>query len=343
ITDRFRQTTLGVLRVAFLSALVLEMVASISTAIVAVQIGLRLLAGRLAFVDALFVLLLAPEFYMALRNLGLRFHAGMSGVSAAQRIFEVLETPGHTRSHIVFHDHARRLGLARIATGHYARTVETPAGRRIARAIDPRKDQSYALFCVRPTVVADMLLPLGELPGKEDTRRLARGWHLPVHAKPESQEICFVPEDDYTRLLAEAAPHALRPGEIVSEEGEPLGTHDGYGRYTIGQRRGLGVAGGVPLYVTRIDAPANRVVLGTREQVASASLKTADVTWHAETARQFEATVQIRYNHRGSRATVTRTAEGFEAEFAQPQHAITPGQAAVVYDGDLLLGGGWIT
>jgi tRNA-uridine 2-sulfurtransferase len=242
----------------------------------------------------------------------------------------------------LLHEHARGLKLGRIATGHYARTVDTPAGRRIVRAADRRKDQSYALFCVKPAVVADMLLPLGDLSGKDDTRRLAREWNLPVHAKPESQEICFVPDDDYARLLAGAAPQALRPGEIVDEAGEVLGTHEGYGRYTIGQRRGLGVAGGVPLYVTRIDPAANRVVLGTREQVASTSLRAGDAIWHAGTPRRFDATVQIRYNHRGAEASVTRTEEGFEAEFAEPQHAVTPGQAAVVYDGDLLLGGGWI-
>jgi tRNA-specific 2-thiouridylase len=240
-------------------------------------------------------------------------------------------------------DHARSLGCSRLATGHYARVVTGPDGSAIARAADPAKDQSYALFDLSREVLGHILLPIGELADKAQTRHLARERGLPVHAKPDSQEICFVPDDDYARLLRSRAPEATQPGEIVDAGGEVLGRHEGYGLYTIGQRRGLGVAGGVPLYVTRIDPATNRIVLGPREEVVSRRLRARDANWHANTPDEFRAVVQIRYNHRGAPALVKRTGEdAFQATFDEPVHAITPGQAAVVYDDGRILGGGWI-
>ncbi len=239
--------------------------------------------------------------------------------------------------------HARSLGCSHLATGHYARTAHRGDGPAIVRAADPAKDQSYALFDLSGAVLGHILLPIGELADKARTRRLARQWGLPVHDKPDSQEVCFIPDDDYARLLRERAPHATRPGEIVNAEGEVLGEHEGYGLYTIGQRRGLGVAGGVPLYVTRIDPGANRIVLGPREEVHARHLTARVANWHADVPDEFRATVQIRYNHQGAPAEVKRTGDdAFEVTFDKPVHAITPGQAAVVYDGDRLLGGGWI-
>ncbi len=149
--------------------------------------------------------------------------------------------------------------------------------------------------------------------------------------------------DEESFTMARRAPRALRPGEIVNAAGEVIGRHDGYGRFTIGQRRGLGVAGGVPLYVTHIDAKTARITVGTRREAASRRLRAVGAVWHADVPERFDAVVQVRYNHHGAPARVRRTApDDFEAEFAEGVHAVTPGQAAVVYDGDVLLGGGWI-
>jgi tRNA-specific 2-thiouridylase len=239
---------------------------------------------------------------------------------------------------------ADQLGIARIATGHYARTIRDQAGKaRICRGRSREKDQSYALFAVNPPAVERMLLPVGELEGKDELRRMARQRGLLVHDKPDSQEICFAPDDDYLAVLRDRAPEALAAGEIVDAEGNVLGRHDGYGRYTIGQRRGLGVAAGVPMYVTYIDPDTRRVTIGPREQVQGRHLRAEGAIWHGQLGEEFETQVQIRYNHRGAPALVRRgQGDAFDVEFHEPVHAITPGQAAVVYDADRLLGGGWI-
>jgi len=235
-------------------------------------------------------------------------------------------------------DLADSLGVSFLATGHHARRIERSGRPVLARARDVAKDQSYALFGVAAKTLGRMLLPIGELDSKAQVRDLARSLTLPVHDKPDRQEICFVPDDDYSALLAERAPRAMRPGRIVSPAGEELGRHEGYGRFTIGQRRGLGVAAGEPRYVTRIDPVSGDVTLGTREEAAGRRLRATDANWHVrpdETA--FEANVQIRYNHRGAPGRVRIVDETtFDVEFDAPVHAITPGQAAV------LLGGGWI-
>ena len=238
---------------------------------------------------------------------------------------------------------ADRLGIARVATGHHARVAKTHGEWAVLRARDARKDQSYALFAVAREHLGRVVLPIGEMEGKAAVRERARALGLNVHDKPDSQEICFVPDGDYLALLAERAPRALTPGDILSAGGEVLGRHDGYARFTVGQRRGLGVAAGEPRYVTRIDAATATVTLGTREQASSGRLAADGAAWHADVPEQFDATVQVRYNHRGERARVRRLGAGrFEADFERPVHAITPGQAAVVYDGERLLGGGWI-
>jgi tRNA-specific 2-thiouridylase len=143
-------------------------------------------------------------------------------------------------------------------------------------------------------------------------------------------------------LLRRLAPEALTPGDIVDSGGAVIGKHEGYAKYTIGQRRGVGVAAGVPIYVTEIDPDTAQVTVGPKDEVLSRRLWAKRATWAAETPERFEATVQIRYNHRGELALVTRSGEGFRAEFAAPVPAVTPGQAAVVYDGERVLGGGWI-
>ena len=189
-----------------------------------------------------------------------------------------------------------------------------------------------------------ILLPIGGF-RKEQIRHRAADLGLPVAEKPDSQEICFV-EDDYVELLRRLRPEALRPGEIVDSSGHVLGTHEGVGRFTVGQRRGLGVAAGEPLYVTRIDAAAARVTVGPKAEVMASRLSAGGANWHVDpppAGSAFDATVQIRYNHAGAAGRVRVTgAATFEVDFDRPVEAVTPGQAAVIYDDDRLLGGGWI-
>jgi tRNA-specific 2-thiouridylase len=239
---------------------------------------------------------------------------------------------------------ARDLGAGFVATGHYARRVDHDGCAALARASARAKDQSYALFALEQRWLEHILLPIGELADKQAARAIARDCGLPVHDKPDSQEICFVPDDDYPALLARRRPEALTPGPIVDTQGRLLGRHDGYARYTIGQRKGLGVAAGVPMYVTAIDPATATVTLGTLAEVQSRRLRANRATWHAPVGGSFAATVQVRYNHAGARGQVTVSAGGdFDVAFDEPVTAITPGQAAVVYDGQRLLGGGWIT
>jgi len=234
---------------------------------------------------------------------------------------------------------ADRIGARFVATGHHARL----AGGAIRRAAE--KDQSYALFALDRAVLVRILLPVGEMADKAEVRRIAAALGLPVAEKPDSQEICFA-GDDYPALLAARRPEALTPGDIVDSAGRVLGRHDGIGRYTIGQRRGLRVAAGVPMYVTRIDPAAGTVTLGPKAEVMSRRLAADDANWHADppaVGEAFDAIVQVRYNHDGAPGRVRVTApEAFEVEFGEPVAAVTPGQAAVVYDGERLLGGGWI-
>lgn len=240
-------------------------------------------------------------------------------------------------------DVADALGVKYVATGHHARIVDDGGQPTIARARERKKDQSYALFGIPRNRLSRILLPIGELQGKEQVRRIARGMGLPVHDKPDSQEICFVPDGDYIALLRKLAPQALRSGEIITSDGEVLGTHEGYARFTIGQRRGLGVAAGKPIYVKQIDPATATVTTGTSQEVMGNHLVASRVNWHRDVPEEFKAIVQIRYNHNGAMGTVRiTTATTFEVLFDDPVFAITPGQAAVVYDEDHLLGGGWI-
>jgi tRNA-specific 2-thiouridylase len=238
---------------------------------------------------------------------------------------------------------AEAVGAGYVATGHHARRVSVNGRAAIARGRAVGKDQSYALFALRRDGLARVLLPVGELADKAEVRRIARSLGLSVSDKPDSQEVCFVGDGDYADLLAALAPQALRGGDIVDSAGRVLGRHEGFARFTIGQRRGLRVAAGVPMYVTRIDPRTATVTIGPREEVMAAGLTASGANWHVEVDGEFEATVQIRYNHRGAPGLVRITgADTFEVRFAQPVVAITPGQAAVVYDGQVLLGGGWI-
>jgi tRNA-specific 2-thiouridylase len=239
---------------------------------------------------------------------------------------------------------ARQIGADLIATGHYARIEKAPAGPVLKRGLDPAKDQSYVLFAMAPEQLAHTLLPLGAK-RKADVRAMARDLRLPVQEKPDSQEICFVPDDDYMRLLRERRPDALRPGVIVDTAGRVLARHEGVARFTIGQRHGLGIAVGEPRYVVDINPETAVVTVGPREALLRKEMDVADVNWlvPGPVPESLGASVQIRYTHRAAPATVRAVgSRRVHVIFDEPQSAITPGQAAVFYDGDVVLGGGWI-
>ena len=243
---------------------------------------------------------------------------------------------------------ARELGAACLVTGHYARRVAGPAGPELHRARDRRRDQSYFLFATTQAQLGDLRFPLGGL-DKEATRALAARHGLPVAAKPDSQDICFVPRGGYAAIVDKLRPGAARPGDIVDLGGRVLGRHDGILHYTVGQRRGLGLdGGGKALYVVRIDAAANRVVVGPRAALAVARIRLREVNWlhdsgPAAGADGLAATIKVRSSSAGVPGRVFDAGGGgADIVLAAPEHGVARGQAAVFYDGERVLGGGWI-
>ncbi|HEY2389329.1 MAG TPA: tRNA 2-thiouridine(34) synthase MnmA [Candidatus Binatia bacterium] len=236
---------------------------------------------------------------------------------------------------------AGALGADFVATGHYARIVHGDDGApRLLRARDQGKDQSYFLFGLSVAQLARTLFPLGDL-AKDEVRAVARRLGLPVADKAESQEICFVPDRDYARFVEGRSPQAAAPGAIVDEDGTVVGRHGGVHRFTIGQRRGLGLGGGAPRYVTGIEAATATVQVGPREHLLAAGLVAERVRWMREPVG--EAEVRVRHHHPPVAAALRVVGEGrVEARFAAPVRAVTPGQAAVFYRGDEVVGGGWI-
>ena len=230
-------------------------------------------------------------------------------------------------------DRARALG-ARLATGHYARTAIVDGETHLLRGKDHRKDQSYVLFGVPRHELAHMLLPLGDLE-KSEVRTLAENLGLPVFNKPDSQEICFVPDNDYARLVQKKSPDTVRPGTFVDADGHTLGTHEGHQHFTIGQRKGLGVALGSPAYVAEIDAATGEVRLGGAESLLHAGARLRDARFMDDVALPVRAAVKVRYRHEGANATVCRDDAGVYVEFDQPVRAIARGQVAVAYAGFL--------
>ena len=245
---------------------------------------------------------------------------------------------------------AREIGAERLATGHYAR-VEFDAGRGrylLRRGLGETKDQSYFLFRLTQEQLSRTLFPLGEL-RKEEVRELARSYRLPVAAKPESQEICFVPGGDYSRFLdayrrEQGDGDGDRGGEIVAADGSVLGRHDGLHRFTVGQRKGLGIATGEPLYVISLDAATRRVTVGGDQALRAQVCFTHDNNWIAveRPSPGLRVQAKIRHKHVPAPATLFPEGDSVRIEFDEPQRAITPGQAAVFYQGDLVVGGGWI-
>jgi len=238
---------------------------------------------------------------------------------------------------------ADELGAEAVATGHYAviRTDET--GRpRLFRGVDRVKDQSYFLFSLDAERLRRVRFPVGEM-SKEEVRRLAREAGLPVARKRESQDICFVAGGDYAAFLA-AQGVGCGEGRIVDRAGNVMGRHEGVARYTVGQRRGLGIAAGRPLYVVAIDAVRNEIVVGPEDEAWCGEAAIEGLRFVAGTspAQEFRAVARIRYRHEGVLATIRCRGTTAVVHFDRPQRGVTPGQALVLYDGDEVLGGGWI-
>ena len=241
---------------------------------------------------------------------------------------------------------ALAFGAERVATGHYARLERDPASgrRRLRRGLDAAKDQSYFLFDLSQEQLERAVFPVGEL-SKEEVRCLAAARDLPTAAKPESMDICFVPDGRYVDFVRRESGDAGAAGEIVDTAGRLLGRHRGIAHYTVGQRKGLGIAGGRRLYVVALDPAGNRVIVGEEGEQYRAGLLAERANWVSipEPAAPFEALARIRSAHHGAEATVEPLASGrLRVRFREPQRAVTPGQAVVLYDGDVVLGGGFI-
>jgi len=240
----------------------------------------------------------------------------------------------------------RALGIEQVATGHYARVDRSPEGGRprLLKGRDARKDQSYFLFGLTSEQLARAVFPVGEMT-KDEVRRLAAAHGLPTADKAESQEICFVPDDDYAGFVERASPAADRGGPIVDADGRELGRHGGIHRFTVGQRRGLGVTSARPLYVLAVLPASRTVVVGEADRLEAPGLIARDVNWLSieAPAAPLRASVKIRYRAAEAAAWLRPRDDGrVEVVFDAPQRAVTPGQAAVFYDGEVCLGGGWI-
>lgn len=241
-------------------------------------------------------------------------------------------------------DFAKEIGADFLATGHYARTVFEDGRFKLKKAVDAKKDQSYVLYNLTAEKLSQIIFPLGEFT-KTETRELAEKFKLPVAKKPDSQEICFVPNNDYKSFLSSHAKNsaALMAGEIVDTSGKVLGSHSGVANYTIGQRKGLGIAAEYPLYVQKLDVENKKVIVGKNEELFSTSLTAENVHWIYK-PKNFPAKLQakIRYGPRVFDCVVEEEKNFARVNFLEPVRAITAGQSVVFYDGDELLGGGII-
>ncbi len=233
------------------------------------------------------------------------------------------------------------LGMDRLATGHYAQVRGEGDRFLLLRAVDRAKDQSYVLYALTQRELGRLLFPVGALT-KAQVREMARRLGLPVADKPESQEICFVPRGHYAEVVARFAPEALRPGPIYDPEGRWMGTHQGIARYTVGQRRGLGIATGRPLYVVAIVADHNALVVGEEEDLRATEVELEEVSWvlGGPPAPRFAATVRLRHGAPDVPAEVECLEDLVRVRFRVPQRATNAGQVACLYDGEVVLGGG---
>lgn len=246
-------------------------------------------------------------------------------------------------------EYADDIGAEYVATGHYARLIDVDGGERaLMRGVDGTKDQTYALFGIDRAKLGRILLPVGEY-HKDEIRRRAEQLGLSVADKPDSQEVCFIPDQDHARFIrdhfqASGVPMPATGGPIVTVDGTVVGEHDGFERFTIGQRKGLRVAMGDPYFVVRIEPETSTVVIGPKASLAREELTAREVSWLIEPPETpIDAEVKIRYRSRAVSATVSPLDERrVHIQFSEPRHGVSPGQAAVFYAGDRLLGGGWI-
>ena len=239
---------------------------------------------------------------------------------------------------------ARDLGADCLATGHYVQSLDVAGERQLYRGVDRNRDQAYFLFATTPDQLAFLRFPLGGLE-KDTVRRMAEAMDLPVATKPDSQDICFVPNGNYASVIERLRPGAGEPGDIVHLDGRVLGRHRGIIHYTIGQRRGLGVGGeGDPVYVVRLEPEARRVVVGPRQALLTAALDAKDVNWLGGPvgAEGVRVTVKIRNTAEPVPARVTLVGTRARVAFDTAEAGVSPGQAVVFFDGDRVLGGGWI-
>lgn len=238
---------------------------------------------------------------------------------------------------------AQQVGATKIASGHYARITEQDGEYHLERGLDPGKDQSYVLFGIRPDLLPHILFPVGGFQ-KGEIREMAGEAGLRTADKKDSQEICFIPDNDYAGFVRRYRGEQETKGQFVNTAGESLGEHRGYEHFTIGQRRGLGMAFGTPHFVLEIRPETCEVVLGSYDELGRTGLRADRMNWLADVGEEFRCTAQIRYQHRPAACTVRRLAnDQVEVHFDEPQHGVAPGQAFVCYDGDRVLGGGWIT
>ena len=240
-------------------------------------------------------------------------------------------------------DYADAIGADFVATGHYARTDRRDGRTVLMRGLDQGKDQSYVLFGLQRAVLDRTIFPIGEY-HKDQIRELAARFGLPNSDKPDSMEICFAPDGDYARVVRDRRPEGFIEGDVVDQSGRVIGRHRGIGHYTIGQRRGLGIAASRPIYVTDIDPKANIVTMGEKDDLLCPALVASRTSFLVDPPEEpFRAEVKIRYLHKAAPATVHPLEDGnIRVVFERPQSAVTPGQAAVLYDGDIVIGGGWI-
>ncbi len=243
---------------------------------------------------------------------------------------------------------ADKLGCDYLATGHYASIVSTPTGMSLARGADKQKDQSYFMFCIADMDLTRVLLPLGEM-SKTQVRSAAQRFCLSAKSSAESQDICFIPDNDYKGLVQQHGCNSkthlsVHPGTIVHVDGTALGQHQGIHAYTVGQRRGLGVGWHEPLYVVRLDAEHNHVVVGEKKHLSQQRIRVLNVVWGIDVSGVDELRVgcQIRYRQQPVAATVSPCGAEALVSFDLPQEGVSPGQAAVFYRGEIILGGGWI-
>jgi len=241
-------------------------------------------------------------------------------------------------------EHALALGADFMATGHYVRVRKAEHGFQLLRAVDKSKDQSYVLHVLNQEKLAKALFPIGDYP-KTEIRAIAEKFGLPTASRKDSQDLCFLAGEDYRNFLQRNAANILKPGEIVRRDGRSIGEHTGLANYTIGQRKGLGVASPVPLYVLGKDAATNTLIVGAQEELGSQELTARDLNWlSGEAPREpFRADVKIRYTAKEAEAWITpREGKRVQVQFDAPQRDITAGQAAVFFERDVLLGGGII-